>query len=223
MTRGSSAAIESGGDTRERILVAALEAFTEKGFDGASTRDIAARAGVNLGLLQYYFGGKLKLWQAAVDRAFVELENGVESVLEDPTVANERDRSALLIRNFVRFVARHSEFVHLMHEEGKRRGPRMRWLVDRHVKPIYEAVSELMNRGRESGVLRSGISQVHFHYILVGAVTFIFHQAEECKRLTGIDPRLDSVVEEHASAIEQLLLGTPTVEARSKSATPNIE
>ena len=60
-----AATLETGSDTRERILVAALQAFAEKGYDGATTREIASRAGVNLGLLQYHFGGKPKLWQAA--------------------------------------------------------------------------------------------------------------------------------------------------------------
>ncbi len=39
-----AAAAEAGTDTRERILRAALEAFSEKGLDGATTREIAADA-----------------------------------------------------------------------------------------------------------------------------------------------------------------------------------
>ncbi len=121
-----AASVETGSDTSERILVAALEAFAEKGFDGATTREIAARAGVNLGLLQYHFGGKSKLWRAAVDRAFAELRSGLETVLTDSSPADELERMRLLIRGYVRFVARHPEFVRMMHDEGKRRGPRMR-------------------------------------------------------------------------------------------------
>jgi AcrR family transcriptional regulator len=41
--------------TRERIVEAALEAFAEKGFHGASTRDIALRAGTHQGLITYHF------------------------------------------------------------------------------------------------------------------------------------------------------------------------
>ena len=51
-------------------LEAALEVFSERGFDGATTRDIAARAATNLGLITYYFDSKEKLWRAAVDRVF---------------------------------------------------------------------------------------------------------------------------------------------------------
>ena len=58
--RGASAA---GEGTRERILAAALEIFSQAGFDGATTRELAARAGVNLGLIKYYFGTKEQLWR----------------------------------------------------------------------------------------------------------------------------------------------------------------
>ncbi|MFI9841424.1 TetR family transcriptional regulator [Nonomuraea sp. NPDC051941] len=44
--------------TRERILRAAVSEFGEKGYSGARTAGIAARAGVNQQLISYYFGGK---------------------------------------------------------------------------------------------------------------------------------------------------------------------
>lgn len=44
--------------TRERILQAALEEFGSKGYAGARTAAIAARAGVNAQLITYHFGGK---------------------------------------------------------------------------------------------------------------------------------------------------------------------
>jgi TetR/AcrR family transcriptional regulator len=44
--------------TRERILTAAVAEFGAKGYAGARTAGIAARAGVNQQLISYYFGGK---------------------------------------------------------------------------------------------------------------------------------------------------------------------
>jgi AcrR family transcriptional regulator len=202
-------AFEPGADTRETILKSALELFSEMGFDGATTREIASRAGVNHGLIPYYFGSKPKLWEAAVDRAFADLESGLNVVLEDPSVVDDRERIGLLIRNFVRFVARNPEFVRLMNEEGKRRGPRMRWIVDRHAKPLYEAVAALMHRGATPARLPADIHPVHLHYILAGAAGLFFAQAEECKRLSGVDPFDPEVVETHARAVEYLLLGPP--------------
>lgn len=49
--------------TEQKILQAAQKCFTEKGFAGTRTRDIADEAGINLALLNYYFRSKEKLFQ----------------------------------------------------------------------------------------------------------------------------------------------------------------
>ncbi len=49
-------------DTREAILAAARQAFAEKGFDGASIRQIATGAGVDPALVHHYFGTKDQLF-----------------------------------------------------------------------------------------------------------------------------------------------------------------
>lgn len=55
-----------GEDTRRRILEAALEIFAAEGYEGASTRQLAERAGVNLPAIQYYFGSKEGLYRAVI-------------------------------------------------------------------------------------------------------------------------------------------------------------
>lgn len=56
-----------GDETRRRILEAALTAFGAHGFRGATTRQIADAANVNLPALKYYFGGKEGLYLACAD------------------------------------------------------------------------------------------------------------------------------------------------------------
>lgn len=55
--------------TRQAILFAAQQIFAEKGFAETGVRDITARAGVNQSLVSRYFGGKLKLFEAALEEA----------------------------------------------------------------------------------------------------------------------------------------------------------
>src|SRR5208282_5007115 len=67
-----------GEETRARIVATALRIFGEYGYDQASTRQIAAKAGVNPPALQYYFGGKEGLHRACaqyiIDRALPRLQ-----------------------------------------------------------------------------------------------------------------------------------------------------
>src|SRR6187200_2645379 len=44
--------------TKDKILLAARELFEEKGYDSTSVREIAAKAGVNVALINYHFGSK---------------------------------------------------------------------------------------------------------------------------------------------------------------------
>lgn len=52
--------------TREAILVAARRVFTDSGYDGAGLREIAGVAGVNVALINRYFGSKDGLFKAAI-------------------------------------------------------------------------------------------------------------------------------------------------------------
>ena len=63
----------SADGTRERILAAALDLFSERSFEGAGTRLIAERAGVQQPLLTYHFGNKEELWRTAVGQLFEDL------------------------------------------------------------------------------------------------------------------------------------------------------
>ncbi|MFI6350059.1 TetR/AcrR family transcriptional regulator [Streptomyces sp. NPDC050560] len=56
--------------TKAAILAAAQEAFTEHGYDGAGTRDIARAAGVDARLIGRYFGSKEGLFAQVVDIAY---------------------------------------------------------------------------------------------------------------------------------------------------------
>lgn len=58
----------TGSDTRERLLDAAERQFSERGYDGASLREITQAAGANLAAVSYHFGSKEDLFVAVVAR-----------------------------------------------------------------------------------------------------------------------------------------------------------
>jgi TetR/AcrR family transcriptional regulator, regulator of cefoperazone and chloramphenicol sensitivity len=93
-----------GDETRNRIIEAAVELFGEHGFEAASTRDIAARAGVNAPALQYYFENKEGVYRACVEalaeeawKTFGPAIEHARQVLDDEQADKER-----LIDAFIR-------------------------------------------------------------------------------------------------------------------------
>jgi AcrR family transcriptional regulator len=207
---------ERDESTRERILRAALHVFAMRGFDGARTREIADLAGANLGLIKYYFDGKERLWREAVGRAFGELAHELGDALE-PGRADEREQLEQVVRRFVRFVARNPAFMQLMNDEGKRDGRRMRWLADRYVRPLYEAMRARVEAAQASGLLPD-VSPVSLHYVVLGATGLVFSEAAECRYVTGVDPSSEEFADAHADAVLQLLTAGVTASTSGRSA-----
>ncbi len=54
-------------DKKTHIINHAIDLFAEKGFEGTSIRDLAARADVNVAMVNYYFGSKEKLFESIVE------------------------------------------------------------------------------------------------------------------------------------------------------------
>lgn len=196
---------------RERLLEAALAEFGAKGFDGASTRAIAARIGAHQPQINYHFETKEALWTAAVDHLFAELARAMHG-LELPA---QRVRSddlpdaaaafAEMIRRFVRFAAQHPELNQIMVHEATAAGSRLTWMTERHVKPLYDTVRPLWRRLREAGIA-APIDARLFHYVLVGAASMVFVNAPEARLLTGIEPTARRWVDIHADGLVAMML-----------------
>lgn len=189
-------------ETRRRIIEAAAEAFSELGFHGASTREIAARAGTNQGLITYHFRSKDELWRAAAERIFSLLRTSLSLDPEHAT-GDRRQRARDTIRQYVRFVAAHPELFRLMVEEGKSADDRMQWLVDTHLKPLYAGFERLLAE-YVPGADRATIP--HAYYALAGASSLMSAVAPECRRLTGLNPLRRETVDAHAEFVSRLFV-----------------
>lgn len=70
-----------GEESRQRLIEAALDVFGLYGFEGASTRQLAARADVNISAIPYYFGSKEGLYAAVAEHIAAEVERHQGAVM----------------------------------------------------------------------------------------------------------------------------------------------
>ncbi|HET6804350.1 MAG TPA: TetR/AcrR family transcriptional regulator [Frateuria sp.] len=120
--------MNSSASTKERILAAAEVLFAQRGFDGASLRQLTAAAGVNLAAVNYHFGSKDKLVEevfrrrldtlnahrlAALAKVAGEPDTTLEDVLDAfirPALALSGDGSgSLFMRVLARAFAEHDD------------------------------------------------------------------------------------------------------------------
>ncbi|MEA3019774.1 MAG: hypothetical protein QOI47_1298 [Actinomycetota bacterium] len=129
---------------RERLVGAAAEVFSEKGYDGARVQDIASRAGVTTGAIYGRFTGKAELRRAAnAARSTAELDELFASHVFDgpathilPTLGahlvtrRSTTQRALLLEAFVA-ARRDPEVKRLVREIVEERAARLATLVER--------------------------------------------------------------------------------------------
>jgi Transcriptional regulator len=193
------------------ILDAALELFSERSFDGASTRAIAEIAGVTQPLLNYHFAGKEELWRAAVDDLFERLRTSMQERLDGLRGVDEITIAKLMVRHFVEFSAANPQLHRIIMQESKCAGDRLDWLVDAHVRPLYANAVAMFERLGARGEIVA-VAPAHLYYLLTGAGATVFVMAPECERLTGVDPFAPEFVAAHADLVVDLLFRAPVKE-----------
>jgi AcrR family transcriptional regulator len=97
-------AIDTQQDTRGRILDAALELFSEHGFDGTTLQQIADRLGVTKAALYYHFRSKDDLLDALHAPAVVDIEELLDAYEEAP-ITQARRRA--FVQDYLDYLLRH--------------------------------------------------------------------------------------------------------------------
>lgn len=96
--KGAGSATERGDATRARIIAATIEVVGARGWDAATTREIAALAGANQGLIHYHFGSRARLLEAAFDAAMHDMFAGpMEALLAAPSLPEGAARLVLAL------------------------------------------------------------------------------------------------------------------------------
>jgi AcrR family transcriptional regulator len=137
----------------QHILRHSAQIFADKGFEGASIRDISRATGVSLSGLYYYFESKQKLLYLIQNHAFTSIVRDLEQRLT--SVESPEERLLLFIQNHVNyFLAHPAEMKVLSHEEDALDEPYKKEVAAmkrRYYKVAREIFDELARR--HSGAL----------------------------------------------------------------------
>jgi AcrR family transcriptional regulator len=202
-----NARVRQRESTRASILQAALQAFSARGFEGASTREIAALAGIHHGLIKYHFKSKDLLWRAAVTHLF---ERQAEEVVlpspDDLQFTSPRDYAREVLRTRALYWSRHPEHMRLMVQESCSDSERFRWMVDEYGRQTARVGEQFVGFLKEHGLISRDAPTVSLVYIIMGASQLFFTLAPEVRRIWGVDPSDAKAVEDHIEALLEVLV-----------------
>jgi AcrR family transcriptional regulator len=150
-------------ESRAAIVAAAIDEFAARGFKGASMDAIAARTDTTRALINYYFGGKERLYIAVLERVYAEIREA-ESRLDLDHLGPE-DAVRRIVEFTYGYYLSHEGFVRLVVAENQARGRQLRKSKAMRTlnRPIIERLSQVLARGRAEGRFRSDVDPVEVH------------------------------------------------------------
>ena len=135
-------------DTRTKLLDAAGQVFAESGFQAATVREICARAGVNIALVNYYFGDKLELYTEVLRHSVGASGKGIIKQAIGSTARPEEAFRELIHAMLLRVCRADRPGWHfrLMMHEFAQPTPAMAIVIDETMRPVYDRFRELIGK-----------------------------------------------------------------------------
>lgn len=144
---------EAAALTRSHILAAAMHHFAERGFEGASLREIAVDAKTTHGLIRHHFGTKEDLWRAVVGDFVGQFEARHRLLLSKIGEEDPVDLLKKFVTNYIRVSAELPGVAKIIMNDCSRPGPRLDFVVDRML-PIHKAIEPVFLAVQSRGLLQ---------------------------------------------------------------------
>jgi AcrR family transcriptional regulator len=193
--------------TKKKLIRVATQEFAKHGFGGARTEVIASRANVNKGLIYHYFRTKENLYIAVLEHVY-ETMRGRERELDlahlDPLEGMKR-----LIEFSFDGWAKTPAFIKLLNEENLHHAKHIRGsqkILQSHA-PLVVLVQDLLRRGVQDGVFRSGVDPIQLYLSIASEVYFYFSNAYTLGVSFGVDFLAPQAVRLRRRTIVKTILG----------------
>lgn len=182
-------------DKKDHILDVAERVFSDKGFDGASTRLISGEAGVNMAMLNYYFGSKDGLFLAVFQRKIASFQDILKNLGDDESIS-AWGKMEQYIEMYGDKVVNNNCFQKLLYQEmGMNRGNDLsEKLRDMLLKNVTE-LNKILQEGIAKGEFRQDIDVAMVIATLYGTKNYIINTPMMAKPLLGYDITDDKMIE----------------------------
>ncbi|MBN1773494.1 MAG: TetR/AcrR family transcriptional regulator [Deltaproteobacteria bacterium] len=163
-------------ERRQAILDAALDAFAERGFKGASVREIARAVGVNEATLYHYFPSKAAVLDALIDQ-LMERREELYEVADDSGQSLGEVLNSLIVRTMeIMKDEQERKFLRLLMIEGPRLAVMGRYPFLRVFHESGEKLTHVFEKLVASGRMRRTNPRVVALQFLAPLMIFGFHQ-----------------------------------------------
>lgn len=149
-------------ETRQRIIDAAMVCFADRGYEGATNKEIATRARITHGAIYHYFNSKAELFVACAEAVTAKSDERYEAAARGE--ASLRDRLDALVRSFVDLVFEEpavAKFLLVWSLEVERR-PEIRQPRKKILHQTLKSYADLAAQAKARGEIRLTVDPVAF-------------------------------------------------------------
>jgi TetR/AcrR family transcriptional regulator len=193
--------------TRQKILDAAAAEFASAGFDGATTRSIAARAEVPHGLVIYHFETKFRVWHAVIENALNYFHSEFAARMAELEGCDDVTRLRECHRIFIRVSAKRPELNWVLSRNFDVDSVSMTKSVETIIGSDIDLTIDLIRKVQSRHQYVEG-DPAHLHYLFVGAASRIFALSRELDRIDQ-SPFDDAFLERHIELCRRLFFRDP--------------
>ncbi len=157
--------------TKDALLIAAKKIFAKKGFDGATVKDIADEAGVNISLVSYHYQGKENLFRACIQAYGERRLTATETFLKTPQSAEEfRVRLTLFLEDYFQNAILDQDTMLIMHKECLGSNPLTEDLFEGVFMKGIQKMIHFFSEAKKKKILRNDIEPHYVVITVMGAV-----------------------------------------------------
>jgi len=169
---------------RETIIESAIKLFSSKGFEGTSVREIAADAGVNVAMINYYFGSKEKLFESVVECRASFLRS-IFSELVNNKKLSSIEKIDFMIDQLIERKFSDAKFSHLLHRElSLELRPQLRNAISEILLKNIIPVKTIIKDGIKAGVFRPVDIELTLTTVM-GTVHYLLTSDTICQKILG--------------------------------------
>lgn len=150
------------------ILRTAEKLIAQHGYEGTSTRMIAAAAGVNISMISYYFGSKESLLEAIFQARMSEGFNFSNQILNDGHRTVWEKVIAIVEMHVERVVSLGDFFRIVQAEQLQNKNENILKMIETYKIGMLEALDTLMKEGRSTGQFTREVDTAWLHATIVG-------------------------------------------------------
>lgn len=167
--------------SKDKVIKAAIQVFSKKGYDGASMREIAAAARLTKPMIYYYFKNKKCLYRYLLESHIETLQRGLFSLLQ-----SQQDPVTILSRiiDFYNETFRNNpEMFNLIQRETTGEGRFVELLTKKYFSEIHLRMTQFFKNGILQGAFRPSIHPALCSLSLVAILMFHFSQGKVVQQL----------------------------------------